>query len=77
MCPSHQGRFRQQVHFLRRQFLQEGGLPFTDVLTVELIKQVLQTIGIAWKDRIFTPIVTLWVFLSQVLSSTLALRGPA
>ena len=26
---SNQGRFRQQVRFLRRQFLQDGGLPFT------------------------------------------------
>jgi len=31
MRHSQQGRFRQQVNFLRRQFLQEGKLPFTDV----------------------------------------------
>ena len=30
---SNQGRFRQQVNFLRRQFLQDGDLPFTDVLS--------------------------------------------
>ena len=75
MCPSHQGRFRQQVHFLRRQFLQEGRLPFTDVLTVELIMQVLQKIEIGWNDRIFTPLVTLWVFLSQVLSADHSCRA--
>ena len=28
---SRQGRFRQQVAFVRRQFLQEGQLPFTSV----------------------------------------------
>ncbi len=33
MCYSSQGRFRGQVDFLRHQFLQDGGLPFTDVLT--------------------------------------------
>lgn len=29
-------RFRQHVQFLRRQFLQDGDLPFTDVLTEEV-----------------------------------------
>jgi len=75
MCPSHQGRFRQQVRFLRRQFLQEGCLPFTDVLSAELITQVLQQIEVVWKDRIFTPLVTLWVFLSQVLSADHSCRA--
>ena len=28
---SNHGRFRQQVRFLRRQFLQDGDLPFSDV----------------------------------------------
>ena len=32
MSFSNHGRFRQQVRFLRRQFLQDGDLPFTDVL---------------------------------------------
>lgn len=75
MCPSHQGRFRQQIQFLRQQFLQEGRLPFTDVLTVDLITQVLQTVEIGWNDRIFTPLVTLWVFLSQVLSADHSCRA--
>ena len=35
MCPSHQGRFRQQFHFLRQQFLQEGPLPLTNVLSAD------------------------------------------
>ena len=29
-------RLRQQVQFLQRQFLQEGDLPFTDVLSTEI-----------------------------------------
>jgi hypothetical protein len=32
MSFSNHGRFREQVRFLRRQFLQDGELPFTDVL---------------------------------------------
>lgn len=69
MFPSHQGRFRQQFHFLRQQFLQDGPLPLTNVLSAETITPALQSIVAGWNDRIFTPLVTLWVFLGQVLSA--------
>jgi hypothetical protein len=38
---SNRGSFRQQASLLRRQFLQDGDLPFTDVLTEEVIAQAL------------------------------------
>jgi hypothetical protein len=75
MSPSHQGRFRQQVNFLRRQFLQEGQLPFTDVLNAQQFVDVLEELAVCWKDRIFTPLVTLWIFLSQVLSADHSCRS--
>jgi hypothetical protein len=59
---------------LRRQFLQDGDLPFTDVLTEEVIAQALTTIH-GWLDRIFSPLVTLWVFLGQVLSADHSCRA--
>jgi serine/threonine protein kinase len=34
MCHSSQENFRQQVQFLKRQFLQDGDLPFTNILFV-------------------------------------------
>ena len=61
MCHSNQERLRQQVQFLRRQFLQDGDLPFTDVLTEEVIAQALTAVT-GWLDRVFSPLVTLWVF---------------
>lgn len=70
-----QGRFRQQADFLRRQFLQDGELPFTNVLTVEVIAQALTAITVCWLDRIFSPLVTLWVFLGQVLSADHSCRS--
>lgn len=72
---SNQGRFQQQVRFLRRQFLQDGELPFTNVLSEEVISQSLATIGSSWLDRIYTPLVTLWVFLGQVLSADHSCRA--
>jgi hypothetical protein len=73
-CPSPR-RFQRQVDLFRRQFLQEGSLPFTDVLTEESLSQALETIQVPWKDRIFTPLVTLWVFLGQVLSGDHSCRA--
>jgi hypothetical protein len=75
MRHSNQGRFRHQVQFLRRQFLQDGDLPFTDVLSEDLIAQTLTAVGVFWNDRIYTPLVTLWVFLGQVLSADHSCRA--
>jgi hypothetical protein len=72
---SNQGRYCQQVQFLQRQFLQEGDLPFTDVLSSKTVSQALTTAEVVWNDRIYTPLVTLWVFLSQVLSQDHSCRG--
>ena len=75
MRQSCSGRFRQQVGFLRRQFLQGGGLPFADVLSADLVAQALTAIGGVWYDRIYSPLVTLWVFLGQVLSPDQSCRA--
>ena len=67
MRHSHHGSFRDHASLLRRQFLQDGDLPFANVLTEDVIAQALATLG-GWLDRIFSPLVTMWVFLGQVLS---------
>jgi Transposase DDE domain len=74
MPHSNRAAFREQVRFLRRQFLQDGALPFTDVLTEEVIAQALTAVT-GWLDRIFSPLVTLWVFLGQVLSADHSCRA--
>ena len=67
MSFSNPGRFRQQASFLRRQFLQDGDLPFTDVLSEGTVTQALKALNVAWFDRSYSPLVTLWIFLGQVL----------
>src|SRR5262245_23867413 len=62
------GPLRHQVEFLQRQFLQGGGLPLAEVLSADLVAQALTAVGGLWYDRIYTPLVTRWVFLGQVLS---------
>src|SRR6516162_10177275 len=71
---SNPGSFRAQASFLRRQFLQDGALPFTNILTEEVIAEALTALG-GWLDRIFSPLVTLWVFLGQVLSADPSCRA--
>ena len=72
---SNQGRLRQQISFLRRQYLQDGELPFTDVLSEQIVSQALTAAGVVWNDSIYQPLVTLWVFLSQVLSTDHSCRA--
>jgi hypothetical protein len=65
---SHHRSFRDQVNFLRRQFLQDADLPFTNVLTEQLVALALSAIS-AWLDRILSPLVTRGVFRGQLLSA--------
>jgi hypothetical protein len=75
MRHSNQGWFRHHVQFLRRQFLQDGDLPFTNVLSEDLVGRALTAINVFWMDRIYSPLVTLWVFLGQVLSADSCCRA--
>lgn len=70
-----EGCCRSQISFLRRQFLQDSGLPFGDVLSNETLSRALATIEDGWVDRVYTPLVTLWVFLGQVLSADPSCRA--
>lgn len=75
MRHSNHGRFRQQFRFLSRQFLQNDELPLSNVLSEDIVSNVLQETECSWIDRIYTPLVTLWVFLSQVLSADHSCQG--
>jgi hypothetical protein len=70
-----QRRFRQQVRYLQHQFLQDGNLPFSDILSTDLIEQALTALAVSWIDCVYTPLVTLCVFLGQVLSADHSCRA--
>jgi len=64
-----------QLQSLLRGFLQDSSLPFGSVLTV---KDIVDLISQEWAetcDRIFTPVVTLWTFLSQIHSDDPSCRA--
>ena len=75
MHHSKQVRLQQQIKFLRSQFLQGSDLPLSDVFSKTVIMQALAAIDSSWKQRIYSPMVTLWVFLGQVLSADHSCRS--
>ena len=65
MPHSNLGPVVGQVESLQRQFAQAPGLPFAELLPAELLTQLLEAQDIEFHDRIYTPLVTLAMFLSQ------------
>ena len=60
----------QRLLLVRTSFLQKPGLAFADVLSEERIQQAFDEENVAFAqedDEVYTPAVTLWAFLSQVL----------
>ena len=53
---------------VRTRFACNQGLPFADVLTEASILDALGEHGVTYRDRVFSPVTTMWGFLSQVLS---------
>ena len=52
---------------VRARFAPDQGLPFSDSLSEASILAALDEHGVAFRDRIFSPVTTIWGFLSQVL----------
>src|SRR5208282_4344784 len=56
------------VDFRKVNSLNESNvLPFHDILDAEMVNAALASAGVTFKERIYTPFVTLCMFLSQVL----------
>jgi Transposase DDE domain len=62
-------RRRRQIETLRAQFAQADGLAFADVLPADRVEAALRQEGARWRHKVYTPLVTLWAFLSQVASA--------
>jgi Transposase DDE domain len=53
---------------VRARFARDHGLPFANSLSEQNILNALNEHGIKYRDRVFTPVTTIWGFLSQVLN---------
>jgi hypothetical protein len=66
---------RAQGQFLRRQLALGEAPPVSRILTEDLVAQALTEARVSWIDRIFSPLITPWAFLSQVLSADHSCRA--
>ena len=60
---------------VRARFARDHGLPFANPLSEQNILNALNEHGIKYRDRVFTPVTTIWGFLSQVLSDDHSCSG--
>jgi hypothetical protein len=58
-----------QADTVRSQFAQQPGLPFLEVLSATEVETTCRAWNHNWRNRIYTPWITLAMFLSQILSS--------
>ncbi len=75
MHHSNPGRRARQIETLRSQFAQADGLPFADVLTAERLDRALHDEKAHWREAVYTPLLTLWAFLSQVVNPDASCRA--
>src|SRR5262249_43581224 len=60
-------RRSRQVRQLRQQRAHAPALPLADLLTAAQVEQARRAEKVCCRDRLCSPLVTLWLFLSQVL----------
>ena len=68
-------RFAKTVADISQQLRDHTGLSFRELLPTDLVESILRDIGHSAQDRIYSPTVTLWVFLSQILSADHSCRA--
>ena len=68
MVQSTNARSRGQFDSVRDQLDQDQGLPFLKLLSRSLVEASCRHCNHAWRERVYTPWITLGLFLSQVLS---------
>jgi DDE family transposase len=63
-----------QVETLQRQFAQAPGLPFAELLDKAQLERVLREEGVPHRNCPFSHLVTLWVWMSQVVDPDHSMR---
>ena len=64
-----------RAEILKQKFLHSVGLPFQELLTASAIKQALEDEQVRYRESVYSPVVTLWMFLTQVLDTDGSLRN--
>ena len=73
-----QGRLASQVRRVRRsrrQMVDDQDLCFTKLLPKEQVEAALERHQVRYRERLYTPLLTIWTFLYQVLASDQSCRA--
>ena len=65
----------QAAEILKQQFSQSIGLPWQNILPDSRLAELLEEETISYRSRVYTPIVTLWAMIHQVLCEDKSLRN--
>src|SRR2546421_255024 len=67
MTQTNPARLPRQVRTLQRHFAQQPGLPFPHLLPTDHAQPPLEEEELVSRDRLYPPLTTLWIFLSQLI----------
>jgi hypothetical protein len=70
-----QGRLTSQVRRCRRHAMEDQDLCFTKLLPQEQVEAALERHQVRYRERLYTPLRTIWTFLYQVLASDQSCRA--
>ena len=66
---------RQAAEILKRKLAQRAAAPFADILNEQMIEATLTAAQVKYRQRLLTPLVTIWAFLYQVLDADKSLAN--
>ena len=67
MASRNERRPGGQVQLYRRRLAKSSQFPITKLLSASEVEEALAAAGCFFRERIFTPAITIWIFLGQVL----------
>jgi hypothetical protein len=70
-----QGRLSCQVRRFRRQVVEDQDLCFTKLLPQTQVEAALERHQVRYRERLYTPLLTIWTFLYQVLAPDQSCRA--
>ena len=68
-CHRSHGRLAGKVHQLRQELTDSDNQAIRQLLPVRQVQQAVEEEKVAFRFCLFTPLVTVWTFLGQVLSA--------
>src|SRR5947209_4522058 len=67
-CHGSHGRLRGKANRAAARLIEDNGAGLRALLPPQMVRRAVEAEGLRFRACLFTPLVTLWTFLAQVLS---------